>query len=175
MIDSWLNAAQETHEVAAGMVNPLGLGVFVINSRMDTLNYVVQLSDLTDFATIAHLHTGELGSAGGVVLNMTDNLFENLIVGNDLSVDSTLVDNILAGDIYVNVHTASNPMGEIRGQLYRLAREGYTYDICSEQEIPSPIGASNVSGSGMFAFNRDMDEALSKSSNRQFDFEHPYS
>ncbi len=160
VIDTWLNSEQETaDQLTVGENNALGLGLFQISASLDTLNYFVQLSNLTTFAAAAHLHNAPLGVTGDVVFNMTDDLLENLIVGVDLPIGKSLVKNILSGDIYLNVHTEANPDGEIRGQLYRLARDGYTYDICSEQEIPAPTGAANVSGSGMFAFNRDMDEA----------------
>jgi hypothetical protein len=33
---------------------------------------------------------------------------------------SSLIDLMRNGDTYVNVHTANNPNGEIRGQLERL-------------------------------------------------------
>lgn len=160
VIDTWLNSEQETaDQLTVGESDALGLGIFQITATLDTLNYFVQLSNLTTFAVATHLHNAPLGVTGDVVFNMTDDLFENLIVGVDLPIEKSLVKNILSGDIYINVHTVANPDGEVRGQLYRLARDGYTYDICSEQEIPTPTGASMVSGSGMFAFNRDMDEA----------------
>ena len=160
IIDTWLNSEQETaDQLTVGEDNALGLGLFQISATLDTLNYFVQLSSLTTFAAAAHLHNAPLGTTGEVVFNMTDGLAKNLIVGTDLPIDKALVKNILSGDIYLNVHTAANPDGEIRGQLYRLARAGYAYDICAEQEIPAPTGAGTVSGSGMFAFNRDMDEA----------------
>lgn len=158
VVDSWLTADQEVHEVT-GSEAALGLAVFGVNGSLDTLNYLVQMANLSGSATAAHLHAGALGTAGGVVLNMSDDIFDKLIANIDIPVDASIVNSILSGDIYLNVHTEANPMGEIRGQLYRLAREGYTYDICSEQEIPAPTEASEVSGSGMFAFNRDMDEA----------------
>lgn len=160
VVDTWLTAEQETaDQLTVGEENNLGLGLFQISASLDTLNYFVQLSNLTTFAAAAHLHNAPLGVTGDVVFNMTDDLLENLIVGVDLPIDKSLVKNILSGDIYLNVHTEANPDGEIRGQLYRLARAGYTYDICAQQEIPTPNGAANVSGSGIFAFNRDMDEA----------------
>ncbi len=160
VIDTWLNSEQETaDQLTVGENNALGLGLFQISASLDTLNYFVQLSNLTTFAAAAHLHNAPLGVTGDVVFNMSDDLFENLILGVDLPISKSLVKNILSGDIYLNVHTEANPDGEIRGQLYRLARDGYTYDICAQQEIPAPNGAANVSGSGMFAFNRDMNEA----------------
>ena len=160
VIDTWLNSEQETaDQLTVGEDNALGLGLFQITASLDTLSYFVQLSSLTTFSSAAHLHNAPLGVTGDVVFNMTDDLVENLIVGADLPIEKSLVKNILSGDIYLNVHTEANPDGEVRGQLYRLAREGYAYDICSEQEIPTPVGAAEVSGSGMFAFNRDMDEA----------------
>jgi len=160
VIDTWCNAAQETADLlVVGLENSLALGYFNMNATLDTLDYFVQISDLTAFTTAAHLHEAALAEGGPVVLNMTDNINENLIIGTGIPIEVALANTLLSGDNYLNIHTEINPDGEIRGQLYRLARDGYTYDVCSEQEIPAPTGASEVSGSGMFAFNRDMDEA----------------
>lgn len=40
-----------------------------------------------------------------------------------------------------------------------MARDGYVYDLCKDQEVNDPVNAGSASGSGMFAFNRDYDEA----------------
>lgn len=160
VIDTWCNAEQETADLfVVGIDNSLALGYFNLNATLDSLDYFVQISELTAFTTAAHLHEAALAEGGPVVLNMTDNINENLIVGTGVPIEAALANTLLSGDNYLNIHTAINPDGEIRGQLYRLARDGYYYDLCSEQEIPAPAGAENVSGSGMFAFNRDMDEA----------------
>ena len=55
VIDSWLNADQEAHDITLALEESLGLGIFMLNGKLDTMNYVVQLSNLTDFSTMAQL------------------------------------------------------------------------------------------------------------------------
>jgi hypothetical protein len=55
--------------------------------------------------------------------------------------------------IYLNVHTAMNPAGEIRGQVFKLAREGYTYQLSGSQEVPAV--ESMGAGTGIVSIDRD--------------------
>ena len=48
---------------------------------------------------------------------------------------------LFKGNIYVNIHTAANPAGEIRGQMEPLLRRAYVFDLCGEQEVP-PTGSA---------------------------------
>lgn len=156
IIDTWLTAAQETHAVTNG-ANSIGLGFFKIAPTLDQMDYKVQMNRLTGAIAGAHLHNGGLGQNGSVEQGLT--ISGNVVSANNLAISADLLASILSGKIYVNIHTAQNSAGEVRGQLYRLARDGYTYDICPQQEIPTPMGADTMSGSGMFAFNREMTEA----------------
>ncbi|MDQ2964074.1 MAG: CHRD domain-containing protein, partial [Pseudomonadota bacterium] len=67
-------------------------------------------------ATAAHIHEGAAGKNGGVIIPLTKN-------GDAFSVPAgaKLTDAQYAayqkGDLYVNVHSAKNPDGEIRAQL----------------------------------------------------------
>jgi hypothetical protein len=71
--------------------------------------------DLTGPATAAHFHgpAGE-GKNAGVAIPITPN-------GPEFEGSATLTDaqakELLAGEWYVNVHTAANKGGEVRGQL----------------------------------------------------------
>jgi len=49
---------------------------------------------------------------------------------------------------------AAYPGGELRGQLYRRAREGYGFDLCKEQET-STVEAPGASGTGMVSIDRN--------------------
>jgi hypothetical protein len=70
--------------------------------------------DLSGPATAAHFHTGETGKNGGVAVPIAP-------ATSPLEGSATLTPeqaaDMLAGKWYVNVHTAANKGGEIRGQL----------------------------------------------------------
>lgn len=108
----------------------------------------------------SHLHQTALGMSGGVVLN----LFSG-IDGNEISLEITgsmltpaIINALLTGELYANVHTPGFPGGELRGQIFRLAREGYGYDLCTEQET-SPVDAPNATGAGMASIDRNQSNA----------------
>ncbi len=155
IVDSWLTNDQEPHEVTVDQ-NGIGLAVFQINSTLDTIHTMVQLSQHNP-VTKAHLHQGVLGEGGSSIINYAEGINGSVITGTH-AIDQALLTSILSGGIYINVHTEENPSGELRGQLYRLARDAYAFDLCSEQEVPAATGAENVAGSGLVAFNRDKDE-----------------
>ena len=71
-------------------------------------------SGLTGPATAAHFHAGEKGKNGGVAVPIAP-------ATSPLEGSATLNDQqaseLMAGKMYVNVHTAQNKGGEIRGQL----------------------------------------------------------
>ncbi|HWM48572.1 MAG TPA: CHRD domain-containing protein [Xanthobacteraceae bacterium] len=72
--------------------------------------------DLTGPATAAHFHIGDVGKNGAVAIPISPNAspFE----GSATLTDTQAAD-LLAGRMYVNVHTAANKAGEIRGQVTR--------------------------------------------------------
>jgi hypothetical protein len=70
-------------------------------------------------ATLAHIHNGIAGTNGPVIVNFvqsgTDPNRWNVENGAVLTADQ--ITALLAGQLYVNVHTAASPGGEIRGQI----------------------------------------------------------
>jgi len=75
------------------------------------------MSSGTDTPTMAHIHKGKAGVAGGVVVALTapaNGMSEGCA---ELSVDALQAILHDPGDYYVNVHTAAFPKGAMRGQL----------------------------------------------------------
>jgi hypothetical protein len=154
--DTWMDGKQE---VPAVENDALGLAIGTISSDLTEMSYALLVDNPTGPFTAAHIHKAALGEGGGVVLDLDDDIFGQFLFNEGVAITPEFLADYLRGDLYFNVHTAAAPNGEVRGQLYRVARDGYVYDLCQEQEVDEPVNAGNASGSGMFAFNRDYDEA----------------
>lgn len=72
-------------------------------------------SRLTGKATAAHIHSGARGKAGPVIVPLCAPCKSG--ANGRATVDASVLNALEAGRGYVNVHTATNPAGEIRGQL----------------------------------------------------------
>ena len=96
--------------------------------------------------TLAHIHTGDAGAAGPVTFPMT-------ITGNTATLAPTVltIDQLAtldAGGFYFNVHSATNPDGEIRGQI---GREVFIAHMTGSQETNAV--ESPASGDGRLVVN----------------------
>lgn len=134
---SLLNGAQEAPSNASPAI---GCGRYEIDTVANRLTYTIAYCGLSGPATAAHFH----GPAGpgvnaGVVFA--------LVPGNPITgvwvYPEALEPSILGGNIYVNVHTAAFPGGEIRGQVVDMVAK-----INGAQEIPAT--ATPASGYGLF-------------------------
>jgi hypothetical protein len=110
--------------------------------------------------TAAHFHNGSTGVNGGVVRAITDDFVGNTAYGvwtadDDQPLTDELITDLLLGNIYVNVHSADNPSGEIRGQLEVNSGTGFHADLSGEQEVPAV--ETEAKGTGTFTLT---DEGL---------------
>lgn len=82
------------------------------------LSWKVTYSGLTGPATAAHFHgPAEPGKNAGVMVPIP-NIASSPAEGSATLTDAQAAD-LLAGKYYVNIHTAANPGGEIRGQVVK--------------------------------------------------------
>lgn len=157
--DAMLDTAQETTPVT-GTGMEMGNAVMRLNYTFDTLWYNAQLNGLSGAVTGAHFHLGGLNTSGGVVvgipsMDINGNVISGMLTGS--AITDSFLRHMLEGNIYLNVHTATNPNGEVRGQVYRTFREGYTFHINGTQQ--SPMVSSNASGTGMVSVDRGQTNA----------------
>lgn len=114
-----LQSAQETPP--NGTVG-LGTGSFTLTPH--GLAFNITADGLTGAITAAHFHNAARGIGGGVVRGFTAGEFitPTTLAGVWKPTDASpltpaLVTELLKGNLYVNLHTAAFPGGEIRGQV----------------------------------------------------------
>jgi hypothetical protein len=92
-----------------------GTATATLDTVTKKLTYNVTYSGLSGPATAAHIHgPAAAGANAGVLFPFAPPT--SPISGSVTMTDAQIAD-LEAGKMYVNVHTATNPGGEIRGQL----------------------------------------------------------
>jgi CHRD domain len=114
-----------------------GTATFVLSKSGKSLRYRLYVADI-DSISMAHIHIAPAGTEGPVAVwlyplhppgvvkkgKFTGVLARGIITAAKLQgplkgkTIADLVDDIKAGDAYVNVHTTAHPAGEIRGQIH---------------------------------------------------------
>jgi hypothetical protein len=105
-------SAQE--EVPPNSSKGTGAVTATYDSASKKLTWKGSYSGLSGPATAAHLHSGEKGKNGGVSVPIAP--ATSPIEGSATLTDQQAAD-LMAGKLYVNIHTAAHKAGEIRGQL----------------------------------------------------------
>src|ERR1700733_13015353 len=83
-------------------------------------DYTLTFENLTGPATVAHIHgPATRAQNAGVVVPLGDKNPTSPITGSVTLTDDQ-VKSLQSSKLYVNVHTAANPGGEIRGQITGL-------------------------------------------------------
>lgn len=100
------------------------------------LIFRVTYADLDSTFTDAHFHHGAAGTNGPVVEPITSDFAGNTGQGTWTSIPDSLVDAIMSGDIYINIHSKAYPAGEIRGQLKRADGVPFSISLSSDQSVP---------------------------------------
>ena len=116
-----LNAAQEVPKpkgVRVGATGTFAAGL-VRSGSGGKLSWRLTFQSLTGKATASHIHVGVRGKAGAVRVALCGPCRSG--ARGTANVNATTITALLAGRTYVNVHTARNAAGEIRGQITRTA------------------------------------------------------
>ena len=93
-----------------------GAATVTLDTATRRLTWDVTYSGLTGPAMAAHIHgPADPGKNAGVVVPLTGSL-KSPIKGSKVLTSAEVAD-LEAGKYYVNIHTAANKGGEIRGQL----------------------------------------------------------
>jgi hypothetical protein len=115
----WTAALSSGQEVPKQVIKrPAAHGLFKATlSGGTTLRWKLTFAKLTGSATAAHIHKAAKGKPGDVVVPLCAPCTSG--VTGTATMTPALLSAFKKHLLYVNVHTASNPAGEIRGQLAR--------------------------------------------------------
>lgn len=103
-------------EVPATTSSGTGTADLNYDAASKKLSWTVTYSGLSGPATAAHFHgPAEPGKNAGVAVAIP-NAASSPVKGEATLTDAQAAD-LLGGKYYVNIHTAANPGGEIRGQV----------------------------------------------------------
>src|ERR1035438_6977013 len=101
-------------EVPAVKTSASGSGTITINADK-TLSGSVTTTGVA--GTMAHIHIGAAGKNGPVIVPLTKSGDGAWSVPSGATLTDAQYNAYKAGELYVNVHSAENKGGEIRGQL----------------------------------------------------------
>ncbi|RYD80112.1 MAG: CHRD domain-containing protein, partial [Sphingobacteriales bacterium] len=149
---AWLSGSEEIP-----VVNTNAKGVFSLKltDNRDSIIVLGIVTGLSGPIMGASIQESRRGTTGGALksleLMQAGNKFYGVITGADLNV--TLIAKMLNGEAYVNISTAENPTGEIRGQL-GLESE-YEFHSALNGENVSPAVTTNAYGIASFQLSKD--------------------
>lgn len=110
-------------EVPAPTAPSRAVGVFTATvadaGALRSIRWTLTFRNLSGKAVAAHIHAGKRGAAGGVLLALCAPCKTGATGRATIARDTA--DALEHGTAYVNVHTAKNAAGEIRGQIVRPA------------------------------------------------------
>jgi hypothetical protein len=115
-VEATLSAKQE---VPAQVVKDTkAKGLFTAKLVGSKLTWKLTFSGLTGPATAAHIHMGARGKAGNVIVPLCGPCKSG--AHGTTTVSAAVKKAMATHHAYVNVHTAKNPNGEIRGQVAEM-------------------------------------------------------
>lgn len=165
---AFLIGSEEVVNGNTGVIKSPGAGSasFVLSPSGKTLSYEIRVSNTTDIV-FGHLHLGQAGQNGGVIadiLSSKPGLNNGVIATGEIrdadikllqnKTVAQLVEEIKAGNVYVNIHTKVNMPGELRGQVSVKqpgAERNFVLKLSGANEVPAVM--TNASGLAKFQFS----------------------
>jgi hypothetical protein len=136
------------NEVPPVVTPATGVAQAVLDTETLRLRFEVQLFDLANFRMM-HIHLGAAGTEGPLIYLLSRDATTTYAAG-EVAFNQIDLPDLLAGNLYVNAHTAAWPDGEIRGQLLpgtlRGRTVGLSQSLSPENVVPPVEGLDAAAG-----------------------------
>lgn len=155
-ISGTLSGRNENPAIASTATGTID-GIFDPWSRV--IAFRVEFSGLTANATAAHFHSGAAGTNGPVVVDLVSQGFPVGVKSGEFVKVLTLTEaqavDLMTGNLYVNIHNANFPGGEIRAQIrYGTALNPSPVQLSARlsgtQEVPANASTAKGNLEGIF-------------------------
>jgi len=124
---TWNFTLDGSQEVPPVITTGMSEAVVELNTLTNQLMWHLVVMDLSSDFTAAHFHQAEVGVNGPAILNITGSWMPDPgttrhghMIGM-ATVSDSVKSALLAGNVYINVHSRQHPSGEIRGQVVPAA------------------------------------------------------
>jgi len=138
-----ISAVQEPHPVTDSSGS--GESFIHVDQATKVLYYWLRWRDLTGPVAAARFHLGAV-TEEGPPLKSIDILPGRNYASGSWRLDDTTYEHLLYAELYVNILTAANPDGEIRGQI--LPAHVFTAALDPANTVPSHADSSRGGGTG---------------------------
>ena len=137
-IDATMTAANETPTPKGDVSNARGTFTATLTKTDSgaSMAWRLEFSNLSGPAVAAHIHVADRDKPGPVRVPLCAPCTSG--VTGTTNIDASVLDAIQNDRAYVNVHTPTNPAGEIRDQVAVVANVKTT--LRAGQEVPKPKG-----------------------------------
>jgi hypothetical protein len=103
-----------SNEVPSVTTSATGTGTVTINPDR-SVSAKITVTGMS--ATASHIHEGAAGTNGPVIVPFTKTADNTFVAPDGAKLTESQYASFKAGNLYVNVHSAAHPGGEIRAQL----------------------------------------------------------
>ena len=120
-------------------------GILTTAGGTTRLAWSLDFSGLSGAASAAHIHFGAPGTAGDIAVELCAPCTTG--AKGQATLDEKTVAAIGAGEAYVNIHTAANAKGEVRGQI--APAHAVTAALVTAGQVP-PVASPPADAKGAF-------------------------
>ncbi|MCI0456098.1 MAG: DUF4394 domain-containing protein [Gemmataceae bacterium] len=121
---AFTSALNGANEVPPVVTTATGTGTARFNSRANTIDVELTATGLSSAIVGAHIHVGATGVDGPIIVDLSglspfvaDGGGVQRLILRNVPFPVANIPDLLAGNTYFNIHTMTNPDGEIRDQL----------------------------------------------------------